>query len=179
MHLNYLGPVPFLNPLRVHHWGQLQWLTAWWWAACLSLPWTPSGLNSGWWLDVCWHGKWRFTPTEMFTKCYEHRGGQGCLFLEELEKLHPIWTIQLGWFLFSFVSPVVNVEVQQSMAFEVRLGFLSWFPFCLSLFFFSFFAIMPQDLLIESGARQWKHWVLITEPPGNYLYLVCSTCFST
>ena len=185
MHLNNLGPVvvffffpnSFLNPLRVHHCSG--WQLGGGQPVCL-FPELPLGsiVADGLMAAascVCWYGKWHFTFTEMFIKCYKHRWGQDWLFLEELEKLHLIWTVQLGWFLFSFVSPMVNVKVQQSMTFEVRLGFLSWFPFCL----FFFFAIMPQDLLIEPGARQLKHWILITEPPGNSPYLVCSTCFST
>ena len=38
--LRYLGPVscffPILSHLREHHWGWLQWLRAWQWAACVS-----------------------------------------------------------------------------------------------------------------------------------------------
>lgn len=36
-----------LSPLGVRHWGELQWLRAWWWAARLSPSWILSGLTVG------------------------------------------------------------------------------------------------------------------------------------
>lgn len=48
MHFNSLGPVSLSFPSRipsVHHWGWLQWLTAWWRAVYLSPSWASSGLT--------------------------------------------------------------------------------------------------------------------------------------
>ena len=59
IYLSYLGPVSCvfssLSLLRVHHWGWLHWLMAWWWASCFypefpqgSLSWGGCNVMARW-----------------------------------------------------------------------------------------------------------------------------------